>query len=204
MEDSDQDAANITRPAPGGVGLLIIDMINSMTFVGAEKIKPDAHATVDVILKVRQEADRLKTPVIYVNDNYGHWHSDKSRMVAAFSVDDCPGQEIVKRMAPREDDYFVIKPQISGFYATNLPVLLPKLGVRRLVLAGIAADICVLFTAADAHMRAYDLWIPSNAVASEEDQRRDWALDIMRKSMGAETRSTNELSLETWIANVVD
>ena len=204
MEDSDQDAANITGPAPGGVGLLIIDMINSMTFVGAEKIKPDAHATVDVILKVRQEADRLKTPVIYVNDNYGHWHSDKSRMVAAFSVDDCPGQEIVKRMAPREDDYFVIKPQISGFYATNLPVLLPKLGVRRLVLAGIAADICVLFTAADAHMRAYDLWIPSNAVASEEDQRRDWALDIMRKSMGAETRSTNELSLETWIANVVD
>src|ERR1700710_2419507 len=111
MEDSDQDAANITGPAPGGVGLLIIDMINSMTFVGAEKIKPDAHATVDVILKVRQEADRLKTPVIYVNDNYGHWHSDKSRMVAAFSVDDCPGQEIVKRMAPREDDYFVIKPQ---------------------------------------------------------------------------------------------
>ena len=204
MEDSDQDAANITGPAPGGVGLLIIDMINSMTFVGAEKIKPDAHATVDVILKVRQEADRLKTPVIYVNDNYGHWHSDKSRMVAAFSVDGCPGQKIVKRMAPREDDYFVIKPQISGFYATNLPVLLPKLGVRRLVLAGIAADICVLFTAADAHMRAYDLWIPSNAVASEEDQRRDWALDIMRKSMGAETRSTNELSLETWIANVVD
>ncbi len=78
-------------------------------------------------------------------------------------------------------------------------MLLPKLGVSRLVLTGIAADICVLFTAAYAHMRAYSLWIPSDAVASEDDRRRDWALDIMRKSMGADIRSTEELSLETWI-----
>lgn len=105
----------------------------------------------------------------------------------------------MKRIAPREDDYYVIKPQISGFYATNLPVLLPKLGVSRLILTGVAADICVLFTAADAHMRAYDLWIPVNAVASEQDQRKAWAMDIMRKSMGAETRSTDELSLQAWI-----
>jgi nicotinamidase-related amidase len=100
---------------------------------------------------------------------------------------------------PDDDDYFVIKPQFSGFYATNLQVLLPKLGVRRLILTGIAADICVLFTAADAHMRAYDLWIPRDAVASEDDRRADWALDIMRNSMEAETRATTDISLQTWL-----
>jgi nicotinamidase-related amidase len=203
MADRDDDAANITHPAPGGVGLLIIDMINSMAFEGAKTIRANADASADVILKLRQEADRLKTPVIYVNDNYGHWHSDKSRLVAAFSEEGCPGREMVKRIAPRENDYFIIKPQISGFYAANLPVLLPKLGVNRLILTGIAADICVLFTAADAHMRAYNLWIPSDAVASEDGQRKDWALEIMRKSMGATIRSTDELSLETWITNPV-
>ena len=201
MPDRNHQAANIKGPAPGGAALLIIDMINSMDFEGAENIKPGANANADVILRLRQEADRLKTPVIYVNDNYGYWHSDKSKLVAAFSGEDCPGREIVQRLAPREDDYFVIKPQISGFYATNLPVLLPKLGVSRLVLTGIAADICVLFTAADAHMRAYNLWVPDNAVASEEEERKAWALDIMRKSMGADTRSTEEMSLETWIDN---
>jgi nicotinamidase-related amidase len=71
------------------------------------------------------------------------------------------GGAIVRKLAPRGNDYFVIKPQFSGFYATNLPVLLPKLGVSRLILTGIAADICVLFTAAHAHMRAYDLWVPT-------------------------------------------
>jgi nicotinamidase-related amidase len=52
-----------------------------------------------------------------------------------------------------ENDYFVIKPQFSGFYSSNLSALLPRLVARRLILTGVAADICVLFTAADAHMR---------------------------------------------------
>jgi nicotinamidase-related amidase len=195
----DEDAANIEGCAPGGVGLLIMDMINAMDFPGADTIRPKADLVADVILALRDEADRLKIPVIYVNDNYGQWHSDKSRIVEACEADDSPGRELVRKIAPRDDDYFVIKPQFSGFYATNLPVLLPKLGVSRLIITGIAADICVLFTAADAHMRAYDLWVPSDAVASEADEQAGWALGIMQKSMAAKTAPTDELALESWL-----
>jgi nicotinamidase-related amidase len=88
---------------------------------------------------------------------------------------------------------------VSGFYATNLPVLLPRLGVNRLVLTGIATDICVLFTAADANMRDYELWVPEDAVASESAERTRWALDIMRNSMGAEVRPSKAFGLEAWI-----
>jgi nicotinamidase-related amidase len=195
----DEDAATIKGSAAGGVGLLIIDMINAMDFPGAEAVRPKAERVADVILALRDEADRLKVPVIYVNDNYGQWHSDKSRIVEACQAEGRPGREIVRRIAPRDDDYFVIKPQFSGFYATNLPVLLPKLGVTRLVVTGIAADICVLFTAADAHMRAYGLWAPGDAVASEADERTRWALEIMQKSMQAKTEPTSALSLKDWV-----
>ena len=102
-------------------------------------------------------------------------------------------------LCPRPSDTFVVKPRFSGFYATSLPALLPALGVNRLVLAGFATDICILFTAADAHMREYALWVPSDAVASETDAHQRWALEIMRKSMSAETRPTAELSLAHWI-----
>jgi len=71
--------------------------------------------------------------------------------------------------------------------------------VNRLVLTGVAADICVLFTAADAHMREYALWVPKDAVASDRPEHRDWALGIMTKSMDAETRPTTELTLEDWL-----
>ena len=72
--------------------------------------------------------------------------------------------------------------------------------VRRLVLTGIATDICVLFTAADAHMREYELWVPADAVGSEEQQRSDWALDIMSKSMKADTGPTSERAFADWLA----
>jgi nicotinamidase-related amidase len=194
----DEDETTL-RSAPGGVGVLIIDMINDLDFEGGEALRPKAEAAAAVVLSLRAEADRLKVPVVYVNDNYGQWHSDKTAIVETCGANASAGRELVKRIAPRHADYFVIKPQFSGFYSTNLPVLLPKLGVSRLVLTGIAADICVLFTAADAHMREYDLWIPSDAVASSSDERTAWALEIMRQSMGAETRPTHELSLTTWL-----
>ena len=70
----------------------------------------------------------------------------------------------------------------------------------RLILTGISADICVLFTAADAHMREYDLWVPADCVAAQDEQRTRWALDIMAHSMKAETAATDELRLADWIA----
>jgi nicotinamidase-related amidase len=200
MATGDANAAALARSAPGGVGVLVIDMINDLDFHGAVKLRAKFDAVADVVLALRAEADRLGAPTVYVNDNFGQWHSDRDRIVEACVRGAGEVGAAVRRVAPRPDDYFVIKPQFSGFYATNLPVLLPRLGVSRLVLTGVAADICVLFTAGDAHMREYDLWVPVDAVASEDDQRRDWALGIMKSSMGADCRPTSELTLADWIA----
>lgn len=185
--------------AQGGAALLIIDMINAFDFAGAGRLLTQLDPVVDAILALRDEADRAKMPIVYVNDNYGQWHSDRERI-----IDQCleqqKGRGAVERLRPRHDDYFVIKPQFSGFYATNLPVLLPQLGASKLVLTGIASDICVLFTAADAHMRDYKLWVPGDATASETPERHRWALQIMTESMDACTEATADLTLGDWLA----
>jgi len=186
------------RDAPrGNTALVILDMINEMDFAGAGSMRQATEKAAAVILKLRDAADKAELPVIYVNDNFGEWHSERYRLVER-ALGSKPAHEFVARLAPRDGDYFVIKPQFSGFYATNLPVLLPKLGVDRLVLTGIAADICVLFTAADAHMRDYELWVPEDAVAAQTPERRRWALEIMKQSMGAEVRPTGRLKLAAW------
>lgn len=190
----------IQSAAPGGAGLLIIDMVNDMRFEGAQAMAEDALAAAEAIVRLRSEADRLSLPVVYVNDNYGQWHSERSRIVESCREASDVSRKLADLIAPREDDYFVIKPQFSGFYATNLQVLLPKLGVSRLILTGLASDICVLFTAADAHMRAYDLWIPADAVASSRPEHQAWALQIMQKAMDAETAASSALPLEAWVA----
>jgi len=180
--------------------LIIIDMINDLDFEGGEQLRPPAEAAAERIVALRGEADAAGGPGIYVNDNFGHWHSERSSIVAHCDRADSPGRALIAALRPRDSDFFVVKPQFSGFYATNLPVLLPQLGVGRLILTGVAADICVLFTAADAHMREYDLWVPGDTVASESDSHRRWALEIMRHSMCAETCPSDELALADWLA----
>ena len=191
--------AEIQAPAPGATALVIIDMINELDFPEAAALKACAEPVVAAIEGLRAAADALDVPVVYVNDNFGQWHSERSRLVEHCLRPDCLGRDFARKLKPRANDYFVIKPQVSGFYATNLPVLLPKLGVRRLILTGVAADICVLFTAADAHMRDYELWIPDDAVASARPEHADWALALMRRNFGAETKSTEALSLKAWV-----
>ncbi|MCT8000790.1 cysteine hydrolase [Sphingomonas sanguinis] len=186
--------------APHSAALIIIDMINDLDFEGGEQLREPAEAAARRITALRDEADAAEVPVIYVNDNFGHWHSERSSIVEHCDRKDSPGRALIAALRPRDRDYFVVKPQFSGFYATNLPVLLPQLGVSRVILTGVAADICVLFTAADAHMREYELWVPGDTVASESDSHRRWALEIMRHSMCAETRTTDELALSDWLA----
>lgn len=189
----------MARPkARSRTALLILDAINPFDFPEAKAIADAAVTASAVIADLRAAAEAVDAPVIYVNDNYGHWDSEKAQIVRAAAKGSKTAETIIGRLAPRPDDYFVVKPHFSGFYATNLTALLAQLEVRRLALTGYAADICVLFTAADAHMRGFDLWIPGDATASETDARKTWALEVMANSMGAATDPTDRLSLAAW------
>lgn len=182
-----------------GVALVIVDMMNRFDFGGADALLPSATAAARSILRLRDMMDQAGRPVIYVNDNFGEWHSDQAKLVERAMES---GHDLVEKLRPRDHDYFIMKPQFSGFYATNLPVLLPKLGVGRLILVGIQTDICVLFTAAAAHMRNYTLWVPEDAVAAEDDARGNWALAIMRESMGARTSASTALGPDQWLQSL--
>jgi nicotinamidase-related amidase len=179
--------------------LLIIDMLNRFDFEDARPLVQAAYRAADAVEGLRDQARAADVPVIYVNDNYGQWQSTPDQLIDMLIGDNPEGGEMARRLAPGEQDYFVIKPEFSGFYATNLPAILPRLGVSRLILTGVAADICVLFTAADAHMREYDLWVPADAVAGVSPERAAWAIDIMRDTLSAEVAATTDLSLADWM-----
>ena len=185
--------------APGGVALLIIDALNAFDFEGAEDLLPRAEPFAERIAALADEARAIGVPVIYVNANPGRWTSDRRTLIAATTHKEAFGAGVARRLEPRDEDLFVIKPQVSGFYATNLPVVLPQLGADRLVLTGFATDICVLFTAADAHMRDYARWVPPDAVAAESEDRQRWAMEIIGRNLGADVRPSSETTLEAFV-----
>jgi nicotinamidase-related amidase len=103
------------------------------------------------------------------------------------------GPPVVELLKPEEDDYFVLKPKHSGFFSTTLDILLEYLGTQTVILTGLAANICVLFTANDAYMRDLHLVVPADCVASNTEQENAHALEQMRKVLKADIRPSSEL-----------
>jgi nicotinamidase-related amidase len=68
-------------------------------------------------------------------------------------------------LARDPDDFIVVKRRFSGFYGTDLDLLLRCLGCNTLVLTGINTDGCVYATAVDAHARDYFLRVIAEATA---------------------------------------
>jgi nicotinamidase-related amidase len=199
--------ASVADPVPDNphhAAVLLIDVINDFDFSDADSLLKQAVPAAQAIKRLRVEAQKLGVPVVYVNDNFGLWHSERAKIVEHCRGSRSKGRAVVDLLAPEADDYFVIKPRHSGFYATNLPVLLPHLKARRLVLTGFATDICVLFTANDAYMRNYALWVPEDCTAASTQARTREAVQLMGKVVKAETRPTGALALEDWLRTAKD
>lgn len=186
--------------AGGGAALIIIDMISDMAFDHADAMADMLVTAARRIRALRTAASRAGLPVIYVNDNFGQWTSERSRLIAYVEKSGPVSSRLVGLLRPRRADLFIIKPRHSGFYATNLQALLPRLGVSRLILSGMATDMCVLFTAADAHMRDYRLWVPEDCVAAPTREGQRFALGLLTRHLGAETTPSEALNLKSWLA----
>jgi nicotinamidase-related amidase len=100
---------------------------------------------------------------------------------------------VARLLLPETDDYFVLKPKSSAFFDTTLHTLLQHLGAETLVLTGVAADVCILFTAHDAHLRDYQVIVPSDCVASEKENETAMALKNMQKSVKARVLESSKL-----------
>ncbi|MBY6038600.1 cysteine hydrolase [Fictibacillus nanhaiensis] len=179
------------------VALLIIDVINDFKFEEAPLLLKTAEPIAEKIVNLKKQAKAAGIPVIYVNDNFGRWQSDKQKLVEYCAQQ--AGSKFVTKLQPEDDDYFVIKPKHSGFFSTPLSTLLNELNIQTLIICGVAGNICVLFTANDAYMRGFTLYVPSDCCASniEEDNKR--ALLLMEKTLDACIRPSHELHLESII-----
>ena len=165
----------ITIPVTG-TALLLIDVINDLAFEGSAALVAQAELMASRLSALKRRASAAGVPAIYINDNFGQWRSDFRKTVAHCTARSSPGRRVSLRMKPTSRDYFVLKPKHSGFFDTTLDTLLETLRIRRVILAGIAGNICVLFTANDAYMRELKIFAPADCIVSNTKADNDYAL----------------------------
>jgi nicotinamidase-related amidase len=180
-------------PDKAAVALLLIDVINDLEFDSGAALLEHALPAARRLAELKRRAKEARVPVIYVNDNFGRWQSDFKKLLEHCLGETVCGRPLAELLRPEEDDYFVLKPKHSGFFSTTLDTLLDYLQVKTLVLTGLTGDICVLFTASDAYMRDFNLFIPEDCVASADPDENEHALEHMRRVLKADTRPSAEI-----------
>jgi nicotinamidase-related amidase len=183
------------KPPDSAAALLLIDMISDFEFDDGAALLRHALPMSKRLAALRARTREAGIPNIYVNDNFGHWTSDFRSLVERCLKPDVDGSKVVGMLVPSERDYFVLKPKHSAFFSTTLATLLEYLRIRRLILTGVAADICVQISAADAYMRDYQLFVPADCVAATTERARKSALDYMQRVLGADIRNSAALDL---------
>jgi nicotinamidase-related amidase len=180
-------------PDQCAVALILIDVINDMEFASGEALLKSAIPAARNLAKLKARAKDAGVPVIYVNDNFGKWRSDFRQQLDHVLGDGVRGEPIAKLLHPDDEDYFVLKAKHSGFYHTQLDLLIDYLHVRTVILAGFATDMCVLFTASDAYLRDLEIIVPPDCSASESFEHHRTALEHMSRVLHVKTIASAEI-----------
>jgi nicotinamidase-related amidase len=176
-----------------GTALLLIDVINDLAFEGSQALVAQAEPMAVRLATLKRRAAAAGLPTIYINDNFGQWRSDFRRTVVHCTARSSPGRQVSRRLKPTSRDYFVLKPKHSGFYDTTLDTLLDALRIRRVILTGIAGNICVLFTANDAYMRELKIYAPADCIVSNTSAENDHALNQIRTVLKGNVAASTQL-----------
>lgn len=169
--------------------LVVIDMINDFVSEGGTLVVPAAR---DIIPCVKREIEKARAegyPVIYLTDN--HKPDDPEfKQFPAHAVKGTWGAQVIDELKPKEGEPVLAKRRFSGFYGTELDLYLHELGVKTLILTGTLTNICVLYTAADARNRAYDVMVKPDCVASLSKETDEIFLAHMKNVLGVEIRTS--------------
>jgi nicotinamidase-related amidase len=178
--------------------LIIVDMLSSYDFPDADKLRESVADSLPAMTALIERARADDVLIVYVNDNYGNWNSDRDELVETARAG--RALALVEPIAPRPDDLFVVKARHSIFYGTPLEYLLSQEGVDRVVLVGQVTEQCILYSALDAYIRHLQICVPRDAVAHIHAHLADASLEMMELNMNAETCRAAEVALQPEVA----
>ncbi len=123
--------------------------------------KSDSPAQIRFNLRMHKDARRNQPPLRY-------------------TIPGTLGHEFAPEFAPREDELVVRKYRSSGFWGTNLAMLLRSNGIKTVVVGGCTTEGCVESTARDAMFNDFYVVIAKDCVASDDKAQHDASMLLMR------------------------
>lgn len=167
--------------------LLIIDMQNDFLSPESRLFLDGCAAIIPAVKELAQAARKKGWPVIYVIREHlaGSEDIEKFRLPLfaqrPFCLTGSWGAEPVAALLPEKDDIIVGKTRFSGFFATKLDLVLRRLNIGRIVIAGAQYPNCIRATAVDGISLDYDVAICPEATWGATPEIVEANIEDMRK-----------------------
>lgn len=147
-------------------------------------LMPGFSGIVERSARVLAAARRAGVPAIFFLEEHRASGIDIGRELdgaeSMHCVEGAPGTALVDELRPSGDrEFFVMKRRYSCFIGTELDILLRALRAETLIMVGCLTDVCVHYTAADAHQRDYVIRVLPDCVLGSSEAAHTASLNAM-------------------------
>ncbi|GAA1003158.1 isochorismatase [Acrocarpospora pleiomorpha] len=95
-------------------------------------------------------------------------------------VEGWPETELAPHIRPRPEEFLIRKRRYSAFFGTELEIVLKAYRAQTVLLIGGLTDVCIHYTAVDAHQHDYHVKVLTDCVGGSSQRAHDAALEAVR------------------------
>jgi len=171
--------------------VLVVDMLNDFV-TGALKCDRGL-AIVPKTAELLDAARKNGVPVIFCNDAHLKGIDHELKLWGDHAIAGTKGAEVIPELHLCEKDYVVPKRRYSGFFRTDLELLLKELGVETVIMTGLHTHMCVRHTSADAYCLGFNVAVASDATDAFTEEDYQNGIAYLKSVYGAEVYTVDEL-----------
>lgn len=116
-------------------------------------------------------------------------------------VEGWPETELAAGLDPRPEEFLVRKRRYSAFFGTELEIVLKAYQAQTVILIGGLTDVCIHYTAVDAHQHDYRVRVVTDAVGGSSQEAHDAALRAIDYLQRDALVTADEV--QAWLATAV-
>lgn len=177
---SAKQAERVEQPvSPGRTAVLAVDLVNDYVDAAGAMPAADCEPVIDANRRLAAAARLAGAQVIWIRPGHLDASDGLFRKRIVHALEGTWGAQLHERLDVREDERVVKKRRYSAFFQTDLDLWLREHDVERVIVTGVALNICVRSTVHDAFFLGYQVWVPQDACrATSEREEASTLYDI--------------------------
>lgn len=173
--------------------IIVVDMVYDFTNENGLVYYPQNREILPRIVQAINICRENGALVIFMQNCYRKDKFEKNLInMRPNCIEGSGGEDLDKSLPVMPEDYIIKKRRYSGFFGTDLDLVLRENGVRRVIVVGTKTNCCIRATITDAYYLDYETFVIRECVATNDETVNRVHLQDIDKYLG-HVISLNEL-----------